>query len=291
MKNAIESRKEGFVSTKWGKIWYQWNGSRDKDPLLVIHGGPGFPHDYLEPLQELSSSQPVVFYDQLGCGNSDRPKKTNLWTVQRYLEELAVVIKSLKIHKVHLLGHSWGAILATEYALIHPDIVSSLALASPLLSTERWLRDTDKFIKELPMDLQNVINQAKATGNFNSQDFQQATQILYQYHVCRLNPLPQCYLEAAAKMGSSVYETMWGPTEFICTGNLYNYDCSKRLNKLLVPTLLTCGRYDGATPQTVEYYKNQIPNSEITVFERSSHMPHLEEKNDYLTEIQRFIRQ
>src|SRR5262249_10200477 len=110
--------REGKVAVEGGNVWYRIVGA-DKPgvPLLILHGGPGIPHDYLEPLDALANERPVVFYDQLGCGNSDRPKDKSLWTIEQFVDELAKVRAALKLDRVHILGHSWGTILAVEYML------------------------------------------------------------------------------------------------------------------------------------------------------------------------------
>lgn len=134
-------KKEGFITAPGGKIWYQVVGKQSRAPLIVVHGGPGYPHDYLQPLDSLSDQRQIVFYDQLGCGKSDKPTDKKLWTVQRFIEELAEVVKSLKFQQYCLLGHSWGASLASGFALQKPKGLTGLILADPYLSTPIWLKD------------------------------------------------------------------------------------------------------------------------------------------------------
>ncbi len=105
---------EGHVTVNGGKIWYRIVGSGKGTPVLVLHGGPGFPSDYLQPLEALGDERPVVFYDQLGCGKSDRPEDPKLWRAQRFVEELAEVRNALGLERIHLYGHSWGTMLAVD---------------------------------------------------------------------------------------------------------------------------------------------------------------------------------
>ena len=113
-------KKEGFINTSKGKIWYQIVGERKSIPLVVIHGGPGLPHDYLEPLEDLSTERQIIFYDQLGCGNSTTTNDPSLWTIEYFVSELQELIDSLNFDKYHVLGHSWGAALAVALALTRP---------------------------------------------------------------------------------------------------------------------------------------------------------------------------
>jgi len=114
----MKSTKEGYIKVTGGRIWYKIVGKKSNNPpLVVLHGGPGYPHNYLEPIAALSNQRQVIFYDQLGCGNSDRPNDTKLWTVERFVQELGEVIDTLKLNQYHILGQSWGAALGASFAL------------------------------------------------------------------------------------------------------------------------------------------------------------------------------
>src|SRR4051794_14106810 len=136
---------EGRIAVEGGEVWYRIAGDdRAGIPLLTLHGGPGYPHDYLEPLEQLADERPVIFYDQLGCGNSDRPEDRSLWRIDRFVRELAQVRTALRLRRMHLFGHSWGTMLAVDYVL-SPAPVTSLILASPALSIPRWMADADVY--------------------------------------------------------------------------------------------------------------------------------------------------
>lgn len=270
-------------------MWYKMCGSGPGPVLVVIHGGPGFPHDYLEPIAELTPGAPVLFYDQLGCGRSDRPNTSDVWTLHYFERELTDLLRRLKIQKYILLGHSWGATVALEHALNTPRGLLSCVMASPLLSSKLWLRDFDIYRAELPKEIRQVLERNEKAGTFHTPEFLRATEFLYSKHVCRLDPLPTIYLKAASGMGTDVYNTIWGPTEFICTGNLLTYSRVDRLPDLKLPVLLTCGRYDGASPATVEHYQGLISNSEFYVFENSAHMAHLEEPTKFFEVVGSFL--
>ena len=109
---------EGFLDVPGGRVWYAKQGSEGGTPLLCLHGGPGMPHDYLEPLAGLGERRPVVFYDELGCGRSAGPTDPELFTIERHIQELAAVREALDLDDVHILGQSWGGVIS--YALSNP---------------------------------------------------------------------------------------------------------------------------------------------------------------------------
>ena len=126
--------KEGFLPFRGHKVWYRIVGKGEepgKLPLLCLHGGPGVPHDYLEPLEAMATGgRRAIFYDQLGCGNSDQPHDPSLWTVDLFVEEVGVVRRELGLERIHLLGQSWGGMLAMEYALTQQACLSSHIVAN-----------------------------------------------------------------------------------------------------------------------------------------------------------------
>jgi len=283
--------REGFVAVTGGKVWYKIVGSGQATPLLLLHGGPGFPSDYLDPLGALSDERPVIFYDQLGCGKSDKPTDKSLWKAERFVEELSELRKALGLKKVHILGHSWGTMLATDYLLTRPSGVVSLILASPALSIKRWMSDADKLRATLPKEVLDTLAKHERAGTTQSEEYRTASEIYLQRYVCRLNPPPKELIDSRAGMGSEVYETMWGPSEFYATGNLKDYDRSDRLKEIGVPTLFTCGRYDEATPESTAWYQSLVPKSKLVVFENSAHMTMLEERDRYIETIRKFLKE
>lgn len=290
LKNTTDIR-EGMIPVTGGKIWYKIAGNTKKNiPLLVLHGGPGASHDYLEPLAKMADERPVVFYDQLGCGKSDRPDDLSLWTVERFVDELHQVRQALGLKRVHIIGQSWGTALAVDYFLTkQPEGVMSFILSGPLLSTQRWMEDQKTYITELPEKIQTVILKSEATGSFDDPNYQDAMMAYYRIHVCRLDPWPACLNKAFEKLNVKMYGHMWGPSEFTVTGALKNYERVGRLKEITVPVLFTCGAYDEATPATVAYYQKNCPGAQIHLFENASHEHHLEKTQDYLKIVRNFL--
>ncbi len=284
---------EGYINVTGGRVWFRIVGAESAGtPLLVLHGGPGATHDYLEPLAALADERPVVFYDQLGCGNSDRPDDPALWTVERYVREVGEVRDALGLERVHLLGQSWGGALAAEYVLsAESEGVESLILSAPLLDADRWVADQRVNLAAFPEEMQEAVREAEATGNFDSPEYQDAMADYYSRHVCRTDPWPECLNRTFEKISLPVYLGMWGPSEFTCTGSLRTFNVTGRLGEIPVPVLFTCGEHDEAPPATMAYFQGLVPGSELKVFEGASHEHHLEETDAYLAAVREFMRQ
>ncbi|HLZ57135.1 MAG TPA: proline iminopeptidase-family hydrolase [Ktedonosporobacter sp.] len=291
MQKHIDDVQEGYIPVTGGLVWYRAVNLGSGIPLLTLHGGPGSPHDYLEPLEELANDRPVIFFDQLGCGKSERPDDQTLWQRTRFVEELDQIRRALNLGQIHLFGHSWGTMLAIDYVLTRPDGIVSLILASPALSIPRWLKDMERYRRSLPLDIQHILEQHESNGTTDSKEYQQAAMEFYQRYLCRLDPWPEPLERTIAGEGTNVYTTMWGPSEFFMSGNLLDYDATPLLDKIYIPTLFTCGRHDEATPETTAYYHSLLPQSKLAIFEQSAHMPHLEETERYLQIIRNFLQQ
>ncbi|MDO8658428.1 MAG: proline iminopeptidase-family hydrolase [Candidatus Levybacteria bacterium] len=277
---------ENFINMPTGKVWYGITGIDNKTPLLTIHGGPGYPHDYLEPLADLSDERKVIFYDQLGCGNSQKTSDSSLWTLDYFTHELKELIKTLKLENYHILGQSWGAALAVSLALTKPDGLKSIILADPYISTPIWEKDIELLLQNMPEAIQKILK----SGDIKSKEYKSASDTFYYQHVWRLNPLPVAGIKSDHKMNSKLYTYMWGPEEFLMIGTLKNLDLSLKLSEIKIPTLLLCGRYDEATPESTQYFQSCIPNAQIRIFERSAHMPQWTERKEYISTIRNFLQ-
>jgi proline iminopeptidase len=279
----------GLIETPDGKIWYKASGIGSGNPVITLHGGPGFPHDYLEPLESLGRNRTVIFYDQLGCGRSDRPDNTSLWRIERFVEELETVRQELQIEKFHLLGSSWGTMLGMDYYLRYPNRVASLIFKSPCLSAKLWAEDAQKLCTEMGEDWNRIVTHHEATGTTSSEEYKNAKEQFGRKFICRLDHKPVESERSKLGFNPQVYLTMWGPAEFTATGNLKDYDRVSDLTKIRVPTLFLCGRYDEARPETVEYYQRQVPASKLVVFEQSAHVSHLEETEEFIRVVSDFL--
>ncbi len=286
----VKQVKEGHVNVPGGKIWYEVMVDGGGLPLVTLHGGPGSTHFGFEPLRALAVERPVVFYDQLGCGNSDRPDDTSLWKVARFVEELRLLIDALGWQKFHILGHSWGTMLGMDYYLAHPEGVVSLVQSSPCISIVRWLEDCGRYRKQLPPEVQAVMAKHEEAGTTDSEEYENAVKEFNKRHVMRMDPVPEAVAKGRQERSAVVYGTMWGPSEFFMDGNLKGYDRSGDLHHIAVPTLYSCGRADEAAPETVEWYASLTPNSEFVVYENSAHMAYWEETGRYIAVVRDFLK-
>lgn len=284
---------EGFISFRSHQVWYRIVGEGEESgklPLLVLHGGPGAPHDYLEPLEEMAATgRRVIFYDQLGCGNSDRPSDPAMWSVDLFLEELGIIRQELGLDRTHILGQSWGGMLGMEYALTDPEGVASLTVANSPASMIHWVSEANRLRADLPEDVQQTLLKHEEAGTTDDPEYEEAMEVFYHRHVCRLDPWPDYVSRAFEKLGEEVYNTMNGPSEFHVIGKLKNWDITDRLGEIHIPTLIVSGRYDEATPEIAEEVHKGIPGSEWILFEHSSHMPHAEEPERYRQVLGEFL--
>lgn len=283
--------QEGYIEVTGGKVWYQkYDSAAGGTPVIVLHGGPGSSCYSLQVLKSLAKDRPVILYDQLGCGRSERPTDTRLWRIDRFVEELAQIREALKLEEVHILGHSWGTTLAAAYCLTKPSGVKSVIFSSPCLSAPLWEQDQKKNLKKLPHDIQETIKHSEENGTTDSQEFQAAIEVFSKHFVNRLEKNPE-WLEQRPPgyRNSEIYNIMWGPSEFTVLGNLREFDCTSQLKEISCPTLFTCGRFDEATPETTEYYSEVTPHSQFYVFEKSAHMAYIEEPEEYLTVMGNFL--
>jgi proline iminopeptidase len=281
---------EGFVDVPGGKVWYRIVGSGSATPLLLLHGGPGAPSYYLKPFAALADERPVIFYDQLGAGHSDPITDTTLLTVERFVAELAAVREALGLHEVHVLGHSWGTMLATDYLLTRPRGVRSVILASPAISIPRWIADADTLLMTMPDSIQDAVARHEAAGTFDDPEYQAAVMAFYERYLGRKLPWSADVDSTFTQLSTMVYGHMWGPSEFTATGTLQDYDRTDRLAEITIPTLFTTGRYDEARPETVKYYQSLIPGAALAIFENSAHLTMQDEPEENVWIVREFLR-
>jgi len=283
---------DGYLQIGNYKIYYKKVGPENsgKKPLLVLHGGPGSAHNYMLSLSTLATDRQVIFYDQLGCGLSDRPDDASLWTVQTFVDEVAEVRRQLKLTDIHLLGHSWGGMLAIEYLLTQPKGIRSAVLASAMISMPLYQAEVELLKQELPKDVYEAMTAHEQAGTTDTNAYHEQLKLYNRQHIYRGEKFPDEYAAPKDGFGAKVYHTMWGASEAYADGTLKDWDKIDELPKITIPTLITSGQYDELTPHQALITHRQIKNSQIEIFTAASHSAHIERAEDYCTIVSDFLQ-
>jgi proline-specific peptidase len=259
---------------------------------LLLHGGPGACHDYIEAIAAIAATgRRVIFYDQQGCGSSDQPDDPSRWSVDFYVREVDAVREALHLDRVHILGQSWGGMLLMEYLVRQPAGVISATIASSPASMPLWVTETSRLRAGLPAEVIEALDRHEASGTWDDPEYEAAVNVFYERHVCRVVPFPEPVARTFAKIARNpqVYRTMNGPTEFHVVGSLGGWDITPRLGAVEVPVLITSGRHDEATPAQMALVAEHIPQAEWVIFEQSGHMSHAEEPDRYMAVLADFL--
>ncbi len=282
-------QRERFVATDAGRVWTATYGAGARGtPLLVVHGGPGF-LSMTETVRELADERPVHFYDQLGCGRSDRAADADWYTPERYVAELDDVRRALGLDEVVLMGFSWGAMLTCLYTLERGRTgIAGLVLCGPYLGTPSWIADQRAHVARLPPGTRRAIEEGERRGDYGPA-YQDATLAFYRRHLCCLDPWPDFVAAAIGKLNMDVYLRLWGPSEFTVTGLLESYDLAPLLGDIAVPVLLTCGDRDEASPATVQQFQRAFPDAAMAVLPNAAHLHHIEQPALFLGAVRGFL--
>jgi L-proline amide hydrolase len=282
---------EGYVDYRRCRTWYRVVGDLASTtvPLLALHGGPGSTHHYFGPLERLGRERPVVLYDQIGCGSSDRPQDIE-WSVAVFREEVDAVRSHLGLERIHLLGTSWGGMLALEHLLSGAKGIVSLILSSTLASVDQWAAEQVVLRNALPPAVVEVLDRHERAGTYDDPEYEQAMEAYFDRHFYR-GPKPRPELERMnTEKAKDVYRAMQGPNEWTVTGAIRGWDVRDRLGEIDLPTLVIRGRHDMCTDSIAATLVRGIRNAREVVLEESSHTPVLEETDRYLETITAFMR-
>ncbi|MHA7971572.1 proline iminopeptidase-family hydrolase [Rhizobium sp. CAU 1783] len=288
---------EGYAPYGEYKTWYRITGDlgSDKPPLIVAHGGPGCTHDYVDSFKDIASTgRAVIHYDQVGNGKSTHlPEKGgDFWTVPFFRTELHNLIDHLGIRDAYcLLGQSWGGMLAAEFAVERPAGLKALIIANSPAAMKTWISEANRLREALPPEVQATLLKHEQAETTHSVEYMEATDVFNQRHVCRVVPMPPEVKRTfdAIATDPTVYHTMNGPNEFHVIGTMKDWSIVGRLSTISAPTLLISGRYDEATEACVQPYADEIPDVRWRIFEQSSHMPHVEEREACMAEVAAFL--
>lgn len=285
---------EGYMPYLGYQTYYRIVGEcKDgKKPLLLLHGGPGSTHNYFEVLDALAETgRAVISYDQLGCGNSYVDGHPELWCQKTWDEELIQLRQHLGLDEVHLLGQSWGGMLAIEYLCDYaPEGITSVILSSTLSSASLWAHEQHRMIRFLSDEDQKAIQEAEATGHFDSPAYLAANDRFMLRHCAGevTEDSPEC-LRRPKKSGSEAYLYGWGPNEYNPTGSLGNWEYTDKLDRITCPALIINGTNDLCTPLVAKTMYDRIPNAKWELFDGCRHMCFVEENKKYIQLLTRWM--
>ena len=245
--HAAETPREGFSQSAHGRIWWKIVGSGPRTPLLVLHGGPGAGHDYLESLAALADQRPVIFYDQLGCGRSDKPDAPDLWNVDYFVSEIDLIRSELGLDRVILYGHSWGGWLAQEYLAQRGDQarVNALVLAGTSASIRQFVAGAQGLLAAMPGEMDQKRRELEAAHKMQTPEYQAIVEAFYDAHLYHSPEPAPAFLKAIENLSTSkTYPAMNGPNEFTVTGTLKSWDRESSL-----ASISTCLLYTSPSPR------------------------------------------
>ncbi|KAI1743878.1 Alpha/Beta hydrolase protein [Xylaria scruposa] len=304
---TLENMREGTAEFKvpglqepchtWFKIFGDLSSAT---PMIILHGGPGACHDYLLPLRDLSPSVPLIFYDQIGNGKSTHlPEKNGneeFWSVKLFRDELDNLISHLGLQDqpFDVYGHSWGGMLAVEWAAASPHSANlrRLIITNSLASMDAWRAGITILRQKLPNDVQEVLHRAEREGNFETPEYEAAIEVFYKRHLCLARPWPSKEVEAALywfAKDPTTYGTMYGPSELSITGSLRDWTSIPILNKIKVPTLLINGTEDEAQDVAMQPFFDHIEKAKWITLDNASHFSHVDQREKYMSHLRAFL--
>ncbi|MDH2905350.1 MAG: proline iminopeptidase-family hydrolase [Methanomassiliicoccales archaeon] len=283
--------RKGHVRILGHRLFYRLFGdSPFRGTVVCLHGGPGATHDYLLPMADLAGhGYRVLLYDQLGCGKSELPPNTSLFTIERGVEELEELRKVMRLGRIHLMGSSYGGLLALAYALKYQRNLLSIVTVGGIASVPLTISEMERLKSLLPARVKKTLTRYEEKGEFSNPDYLKAVEVFYRRHLCRLPVWPDDLIKSMNNTSLPVYGTMNGPNEFTITGNIRYWDISSRLGEIRVPVLVTGGRYDEVTPRVARQISNGIRNSRLVIFRNSSHLPMWEERERFISRVADFL--
>jgi proline iminopeptidase len=278
-------------------VWVKKIGSNPKLKVLLLHGGPAVPHDYLECFESFLPTNGIemYYYDQLGCGYSDIPADTTLWNLPRFVEEVEQVRQTLQLDSSNfiLLGHSWGGILAVEYALKYQHHLKGLVISNMMMDADAYQQYANELAKTFPANVANEIKAIEAAKDFaNPRYMELLNEYYYQKHICRFKPeqMPEPVNRAFRKMNNLIYTIMQGPSEFGISGKLTHWSRFAYLKNIKTKTLVIGARFDTMDPKHMEQVSTKLPNGSYWFCPNGSHMCFYDDQQTYFKGLIDFLQ-
>ncbi len=280
-----------FVTVYKGHKVATYSYGAGDNVLMLLNGGPGNPsidiRKCFEPLA--NSALRIVSFDQLGTGRSDCPDDLSLWTIERYAEEVDMVRAQLGLDTMHVLGHSWGGMLAIEYAINNPHRVRSLILEGTVADMPHHDHELRRLRLSLGPETETMMQRHEAEGTLDHPEYQAALTILHYRHVVRMDEPPETLKYQFENDNKTIYQAMVGENDFCRSGNLSVWSRLDDLPKIVCPTQIFVGEFDHLTPECSRLIKEGIPQSRLHVFRGCGHGPRREAVTEYREKMLEFL--
>ncbi|MDM4766095.1 proline iminopeptidase-family hydrolase [Pelomonas sp. SE-A7] len=281
------------------KVWTKRVGNNPKIKVLLLHGGPGATHEYFEAFDSFFPKEGIeyYYYDQLGSAFSDQPKDGSLWDLPRFVEEVEQVRQALKLDNsnFYLLGHSWGGLLAIEYALKYQQNLKGLVISNMMASIPAYVSYAEKVL--MPAMDQKVLAEILALEKKKAFDSPRYMELLvphyYVHHILRMpaEQWPDPVNRAFARLNKDVYIPMQGPSEMSASGKLEKWDRVADLGKITVPTLTIGGQHDTMDPKHMEMMAGKLAKGRYLFCAQGSHMSMYDDQQTYFKGLVKFLRE
>ena len=279
-------------------VWTKRIGNNPKIKVLLLNGGPGATHEYFECFENFLPAEGIefIYYDQLGCGNSDNPNDISMWDLARYVEEVEQVRKALRLDNTnfYLLGHSWGGILAMEYSLKYQNNMKGLIISNMMSSCPEYGKYADNVLgKQMKPEVLAEIMKIEADKDFTNPKYMELLlPNFYEKHVLRFpaKNWPEPVNRSFAKMNQSLYVTMQGPSEFGISGKLENWDRTNDLKNITIPSLVIGAKHDTMDPKFMEKMANLLPKGTYLYCKKGSHMAFYDDQKTYFSGLISFLK-
>ncbi|CAF3788263.1 unnamed protein product [Rotaria sp. Silwood1] len=286
------------IETPIGKynVWTKCIGKNSKLKLLLLHGGPGGNHELFECFENYLPQEgiEIYYYNQLGSYLSDQPKDNSLWTIERFVDEVEQVRKSLGLNKENfiLYGHSWGGILAIEYALLYQDNLKGLIISNMISSCLHYSKYVDNVLcKEIDKDILKTIKQLEENNDYQNPMYMELLMPhFYNKFFCRLQPWPEVFNRAFTHLNNDIYYLLQGPSELSITGKLSTWNRTEDLIHIKVPTLIIGAKYDTMDPEYIKSMANQMENASYFICPNGSHCSMWDDQQYYFSRLIQFIK-
>lgn len=279
------------------KVWTKRIGNNPKIKLLLLTGGPGLSHEYMECMESFLPKEgiEIIYYDQLGTGFSDNPNDTTMWDLPRYVEEVEQVRVVLNLNKdnFYVLGHSWGGILGMQYALKYQQNMKGLIISNMMASCPEYVKYSKILEKQMnPIVLKEIKAIESKKDYANPRYMELLMSNFYNEHILRMpiNQWPEPVTRSMSKSNSSLYITMQGPSELGLSGKLTNWDVSKQLPSIAIPTLVIGAKYDTMNPEYMKWMSQQMPNGNYLYCSKGSHMCMYDDQKAYMDGLVNFLK-